>query len=474
MGVTTFKGGVHPYEGKELAMDQPIQALTPKGLMVFPVSQHIGAPAKPIVAKGDHVLMGQKIAEAGGFVSAPVLSSVSGTVKSIEKVLTAGGALMDAIIIENDQQYEKIEGFGQDRDYTKLSREEIVNIVKDAGIVGLGGAGFPTAVKLMPKDPSKIDYFLVNGSECEPYLTSDYRDMLESPDELIGGLKVILSLFPNAKGKICIEDNKPEAIKLLSEKVKDEPNIEVVSLLTKYPEGGERQLMFAVTGRKINSSMLPADVGVIVDNVDTVISIYKAVCKSTPLVRRILTVTGDAVVNPGNFNVPLGTNYQELVDAAGGFKDDPAKIICGGTMMGNPMFKLDVPIGKNTSSIVALLEDEVLEEPTTACIKCGRCVNVCPSNLAPTLLLNDALMRNVDAFMELNGMECISCGCCSYVCPAKRPITASIKTMKLYSKDVLRKRAAEEKKREERAAAEKAHEKTESPAEPKKEEVKKA
>ncbi len=447
MGVSTFKGGVHPYDGKDFAKDQPIVKLQPQGLMVYPLAQHIGAPAKPIVAKGDRVLVGQKIAEAGGFVSAPVLSAVSGAVKGIEKRLAPGGAIMDAIIVENDQQYEKIPGFGEVRDYRKFSREEIVNIVREAGIVGLGGAGFPTAVKLAPKNVDKIDYFLVNAAECEPYLTSDYRDMMETPEKLIGGLRVLLSIFPNAQGKICIEDNKPEAIRKLSELVKEEPKIEVTVLKTKYPQGGERQLIYAVTGRKINSSILPADAGCVVDNVDTVISIYNAVCESTPLVRRILTVTGDAVVKPGNFEVPLGTNYQELVDAAGGFKEDPEKIISGGPMMGIPLFKLDIPVVKNSSSILAFLHDEVSAEPTTACINCGRCVTACPENLMPTMMMKAALRKDSAAFDQLYGMECIECGCCSYVCPAKRPLTQGFKQMK--RKVGAEKRAAAQKAQEE-------------------------
>ena len=430
MGVTTFKGGVHPYDGKDLAKDQAIVELKPQGVMVYPVSQHIGAPAKPIVEKGDHVLVGQKIAEAGGFVSSPVICSVSGTVKAIEKRLTAGGAVVDAIVVDNDQNYDAIEGFGQARDYTKLSRDEIVNIVKEAGIVGLGGAGFPTSVKLMPKNIDKIDYFHVNAAECEPYLTSDYRDMMETPEKIIGGLKVILSIFPNAKGVICIEDNKPDAIKLLSEKAQGESKIEVAALHTKYPQGGERQLIYAVTGRKINSSMLPADAGCVVDNADTVVAIYEAVCESKPLVRKIVTVTGDAVAKPGNFKVPLGMNYQEIIDQAGGFKADPEKIICGGPMMGIPLFKLDIPVAKNSSSILALLHDPVSSEPTTACINCGRCVEACPENLVPTMLMKAGLSKDTSKFAELYGMECIECGCCSYVCPAKRPLTQAFKQMK--------------------------------------------
>lgn len=320
MGLATFKGGIHPYEGKELSESKPIQVLLPKGELVYPMSQHIGAPAKPLVAKGDRVLAGQKIGEAGGFISANVICSVSGTVKAIEPRRTANGAMVPSVIVENDGAYETVEGLGEDRNPGTLSKEEIRSIVKEAGIVGLGGAGFPTHVKLTPKDENAIDYVIVNGAECEPYLTSDYRLMVEEPEKLVGGLKVILQLFDNAKGVIAVENNKPEAIKKLEELVKDEPRITVCPLLTKYPQGGERSIIYAVTGRKVNSSMLPADAGCIVDNVDTVISIYMAVCKSTPLMRKIITITGDAVNTPCNFNVKLGTNYQELIEAAGGCK----------------------------------------------------------------------------------------------------------------------------------------------------------
>ncbi len=430
MGVTTFKGGVHPYDGKDLAKEQAIVDLKPQGLMVYPLSQHIGAPAKPIVSKGDHVLVGQKLAEAGGFISAPVISSVSGTVKSIEKRLNAGGAMVDAIVVENDQNYDAIEGYGQARDYTKLTRDEIVSIVKEAGIVGLGGAGFPTSVKLAPKNIDKIDYFLVNGAECEPYLTSDYRIMLEQPEKIIGGLKVVLSIFPKAKGRICIEDNKPEAIRVMTEKARGESNIEVVSLKTKYPQGGERQLIYAVTGRKINSGILPADAGCVVDNAATLLAIYEAVCESKPLTSRILTLTGDAMKNPGNFRVPTGMNYQEIVDQAGGFKTEPEKLICGGPMMGIPLFKLDIPVAKNSSSILAMSKDQVSHAPTTACISCGRCVSACPENLMPTMLFKAALAKDTARFTALEGMECLECGACAYVCPAKRPLTQGFKEMK--------------------------------------------
>ena len=430
MGLATFKGGIHPYEGKELSESKPVSVLQPKGEMVFPLSQHIGAPAKPLVAKGDHVLVGQKIGEPGGFISACIISSVSGTVKSLEPRMVANGAMVPSIIVENDGMYETVEGFGVDRDPKTLSKEEIRNIVKEAGIVGLGGAGFPTHVKLTPKDESAIDTIIVNGAECEPYLTSDYRMMLEEPLSIIKGLNVILQLFDNAKGVIGIENNKPDAIQKMTELVKDEPRITVCPLLTKYPQGGERSLIYAVTGRKINSSMLPADAGCIVDNVDTVISIYNAVCKTTPLIRRIITVTGDAIANPQNYSVRTGTSYKELLEASGGFKTEPEKIISGGPMMGQALFNLEIPVTKTSSALTAMTKDEVAIHAPSACIRCGRCVSVCPSHVVPQMMMDAAERSDIERFTALNGMECCECGCCTYVCPAKRPLTQAFKEMR--------------------------------------------
>ena len=422
----TFKGGIHPYEGKELTMDKEIVEYLPKGDMVYPVSQHIGAPAKPVVKKGDRVLAGQLIAEAGGFVSANIHSSVSGTVKAIEARLTSSGSKVNSIIIENDNKYESVEFTPVSKPVSELQRDEILDAIKAAGVVGMGGAGFPTNVKLSPKNTDEIDRIIVNASECEPYLTSDYRRLMEQPEKIIEGLRIALHLFKGSKGIIAVENNKPEAIKLLRKKLGTDSDITVHSMKTKYPEGAERQLIYANTGRYINSKMLPADVGCIVHNVDTIYSIYEAVREGKPLITRIVTVTGDAIENPCNFKVRTGTSYAELVEAAGGFKGTPAKIISGGPMMGKAIYSLDIPITKSSSAILCLSQDEASEYEPSACIRCGRCVSVCPGRVMPNQLARLANAGEIDAFIKYNGMECCECGCCSYICPAKRPLTQVI------------------------------------------------
>ena len=429
MAKLTFVGGIHPYDGKELSKDMPIMDILPKGELVYPLSQHIGAPAKAIVQKGDRVLAGQKIAESGAFVSAPVYASVSGVVKSIEPRRVVTGDMVMSIVVENDGLYEDV-GFFPAAPLDKLSREEIIEIIREAGIVGMGGAGFPTHVKLSPKEPEEIDYVIANCAECEPYLTSDYRRMLEEPEKLIGGLKILLSLFENAQGILAVEDNKPDCIALLRKLTKDETNISVKALKTKYPQGGERHLIYATTGRKINSTMLPADVGCIVNNVDTIVAVYRALTEGRPLMERIVTVTGDAIENPRNFRVKIGMSYQEILEEAGGFRTKPEKIICGGPMMGFAMFDLNVPTTKTSTALLAFTKDEVSALEPGPCINCGRCVEVCPGRVSPSRLADYAERFDEEAFLANHGMECCECGCCSYVCPARRHLTQEIKSMR--------------------------------------------
>ena len=395
MGLLTFKGGIHPKDGKALAKDQPIKELLPLGELVYPLSQHIGAPAVPLVKKGDHVLKGQKIAEAGGFVSAPVYASVAGTVKAIE-----------------------------------LTKEEIIERISEAGVVGMGGAGFPTKVKLSPKEADKIEYIIANGAECEPYITADYRRMLECTKEIVSGMEVVLSLFPNAEGIFAVEDNKKDCVEKLKEAIAGKSRMSVKVLETKYPQGAERQLIYATTKRAIHAAMLPADAGCIVDNVETLIAINQAVRFGKPLMERVVTVSGDDIQNPGNFRVPIGMNHRELVDAAGGFITEPQKLISGGPMMGFAMVTLDAPVTKTSSSILAFQKDEAAEAKETACINCGRCVEVCPSRIIPSRLADLSERHNEEGFVKMNGLECVECGSCSFVCPAKRNLKQAIGSMR--------------------------------------------
>ena len=430
MGLKTFAGGVHPFEGKELSKDKEITSMLPKSpQMVYPLSQHIGAPANPVVKAGDTVKKGQMIAEAGGFVSSPIFSSVSGTVKKIEPRRVAAGGMVNSIIIENDGAYDEVEYNEVDNPFS-LSKEEILERVKNGGVVGLGGAGFPTHVKLSPANPDKIDYIIANCAECEPYLTSDYRMMLEYADRLIGGMKIAVSLFPGAKGVFGIENNKPDCIAKLNELTKDEPDIYVQPLLTKYPQGAERNMIFAVTGRKINSSMLPADAGCIVDNVATLCAVYDAVKFGKPIISRVVTVTGDAVKDPRNFLVPTGTCFRDIVEEAGGFKEKPEKIIYGGPMMGFANFTLDIPVGKTNSALLAFTKDETAAYEPSACISCGRCVDACPSRIVPSRLADYSENGRLDLFEKWGGVECVECGTCSFVCPARRHLTLAIKSMR--------------------------------------------
>ena len=433
MEIKTFHGGVHPAEHKELSKESPLTQLLPKGELVYMTNQHIGKPASPVVKKGDHVLAGQIIAEAGGFVSANIVSSVSGTVKAVEPRKNASGGSAVAIVVENDGEYTLAEGVGVECDTNGLTGQEILSKVQKAGIVGMGGAGFPTHVKLTVKTPEKIDYVIANGAECEPYITCDDQLMRTKSSEIVEGMEYMLRLFPNAKGVVVVENNKPEAIAAMEQACQGHDRVYVQPVKTKYPQGGERSLITVITGKHLKLGMLPADAGCVVDNVATIYAIYRAVKFNEPLMERGFTVSGDAVQNPGNFIVKIGTSHQELVDACGGFKQDPKKVLSGGPMMGFAMTGLEAPICKNNNALTCLTVDEVeiAESEMTACLRCGRCSRACPLGLSPQLMQVAAIRKDYDRYEhKLYGLDCIGCGCCTYGCPAKRPLMQLFKTTK--------------------------------------------
>lgn len=425
-----FRSGIHPFDGKKYSEDKEIVKIESSEIMVFPMSQHIGAPAVPVVKVGDRVLKGTMLGKAASFISSPVFSSVSGKVKAIEDRQNPNGSVSKCVVVENDFADECAEGYGEVKDPNELSPSEIAAAISNAGIVGMGGAGFPTGVKLTPKNAENIDYLIINGAECEPYLTSDYRLMVERAGNIIMGASIALRLFPNANAVIAIEDNKPRAIKAFEEQCKTLNKMSVMPLKTKYPQGGERRLIASVTGRKINSHMLPADAGVIVMNVATAFAVYEALCESKPLIHRIVTLTGDGMNAPCNADVLLGTPVSLVVEKCGGLKENTQKIISGGPMMGVALPDLDYPVTKTFSSVLALTKDDVEAMKVTACIRCGRCVGVCPEDLVPQLMAHAVKSDDLERFEAIGGMECIECGCCTYVCPAKRPLTQSFKLAK--------------------------------------------
>lgn len=429
MRALTFKRGIHPPDSKFYTDYIPIKILMPEegSEIVIPMIQHLGAPCEPIVQKGDRVLLGQKIADSDAFLVAPIHSSVSGTVKDIRKVLTPGGAMVNAVVIENDGKFEEHELLGKDTDYESFSKEKILKKIREAGIVGLGGAGFPTHIKLNPPADKKIDSIILNAAECEPYLTTDHRVLLEKTDRVVKGLEIVLKIHKEAHGYIAIETNKPDAIEYMQRAVENSERISVVPVKTKYPQGSEKQMIYAVTKREVPSGGLPADVGCIVDNVDTVLAIERAVAKDRPLMRRIVTLSGKAIKNPGNYQIRLGMSFRELIDMAGGFKEEPAKIIAGGPMMGIAVHSLDIPLIKTSSAILCFTKEEAEIPPEGNCIRCGKCVSICPMGLVPLELNSDVLAGEFESFEKHRGLDCIECGSCSYVCPAKRQIAQSIR-----------------------------------------------
>ena len=442
----TFRGGVHPRERKELSKEASLRRFDAKGEMVFPLAQHIGKPAKAVVKKGDPVLVGQIIGAADGYVSANVISSCSGTVKAVEKRRTIAGVLQDCIVIDNDGKYTETGDFDLLQDISDISSQEIIKRVAAAGITGLGGAGFPTHVKLAPKDPLAIKYVIANGAECEPYITCNDQLMRGYGPGIVEGMEIMLRLFPNAEGVIGIEANKPEAIAAMEQAVKGHPKLRVQKLRTKYPQGGERSLISVIAGVDYPTSKLPADVGCIVDNVGTIYAIGRAVIYNRPLFRHVITVTGEGVKNPSNFIARDGTSFREMIEAAGGLKEgvEPKKVISGGPMMGLAVSSLDVPITKTTNAITVLLEDEVEEAELklTTCLHCGRGTTVCPNGLMPQMMADAIIAGDMERYeQKLYGLDCIFCGSCTYICPAKRPLTQNFKQTK--AEILAKKRAAQ-------------------------------
>ncbi len=421
-----YSGGVHPSERKEYSEHIALERFPEPKTLVISMSQHLGAPANPIVQVGDTVKVGQKIGEAAGFISAPVHSSVSGTVIAVEPRMhaTRGSEVM-AVVIESDGKDTLHESVKPNKDLDSLTPDEIIDIVREAGIVGMGGAGFPTCVKLKPAKP--VDTILLNGCECEPLLTADHRVLLEFADDIIYGLKAILKTTGAEKGLIVIEDNKPDAIELMQAKVADIDNIEVVVAKTKYPQGAEKTLIKRVMGRQVPRGGLPADVGVIVDNISTVKAISDAIQTGMPLIERVATVTGEKIKNPGNYIYKIGTSVKEMIDYCGGTTDDDVLIKMGGPMMGFELSDLNVPMMKGSNGIIAIDTDQTAEQP---CIKCGRCVDVCPMDLSPLYFSKYADEKNWQGMKDMNVMDCVECRCCQYICSSKIPLVAKIKAGK--------------------------------------------
>lgn len=414
----TFRGGVHPRESKEATSDKPIVEIPAPELVIVPLSQHTGAPSKPIVEKGDQVRLGQKIGEADGFISVPVHAPVSGKVKDIGEYPHPLGRMMPAIAIENDglDQWVDLSGW---RDLLAGSPGEIREAVKEAGIVGLGGAAFPTHVKLSPPEAKPVDTVILNGAECEPYLTADHRLMLESPHQIVEGLKVIMRVVGAGRGFIGIEQNKPDAIDLLTKTAEGEREIEVLGLEVKYPQGAEKQLIDAILGREVPCGGLPMDVGCLVQNVGTGFAIFEALKFGRPLVSRVLTLAGGAAREQGNFRVRIGTPFGHVIDNAGGASDTCRKIIMGGPMMGIAQQTDEVPVVKGTSGILLLSEEEIRFDPSGPCLRCGRCVDHCPMRLVPNEIARLVEKDKIDLADALGVLDCMECGVCAYVCPSK-------------------------------------------------------
>ena len=449
----TFRiGGVHPEENKLTHEVMTKVAPLPKKA-IFPLSQHIGAPARPVVAKGDKVKVGTLIAEAGGFVSAPIYSSVSGTVFKVDTAIDATGYRKPVIIInvEGDEWEEGIDRSDKLEllaDHPELTPEEIINRVKEAGVTGMGGAGFPTFIKLSPPPTAKAECVIINAVECEPYITADYRLMMEKADEILVGLELLMVAAKVTTGYIGIETNKPAAIELLTQKCAEKfngskYNVEVVPLQQRYPQGGEKQLVDAVIRRQVPAPpAIPVNVGAIVQNVGTAFAVYEAVMKRKPLFERYTTVTGKKLQNPGNFLVRMGTPMQDLIDLCGGMPEGENKLLAGGPMMGKALTSTEVPICKGTNSVTVLSDEDARRKEAMPCIRCAKCVSACPMGLEPYLLATLSSLKNWERLEDEDITSCIECGSCQFTCPAHRPLLDNIRLGKSTVMGIIRSRAA--------------------------------
>lgn len=444
MGSRIFKGGVHPEYHKELTASLAITPLAPPQQVVIPLQQHIGAPCEPMVAVGDRVLLGQKIGDGKAFVSAPVHASVSGTVRAIGPYNHPLGRKAEAITIESDGQESPDPSIRPAAPLEELTAGQIRELVRQAGIVGMGGAAFPAHVKLAPPADKPIDTVILNGAECEPYLTADHRVMLESPREVVFGLLAIMKALGAEKGIIGIESNKPDALRVMSQALaeRDAAEIRVVPLQTKYPQGAEKMLIRAATGRKVPAGGLPMDVGVVNHNVATALAIARALKQGRPLIERVVTVTGGGVARTANLLVRVGTLVSDLLEACGGLKESARKLVVGGPMMGLAQPNANLPVIKGTSGILVLDEEEASLEAPQPCIKCARCVGACPMNLLPLFLAQLAEYGLIERAEKLHAADCFECGCCSYICPTRRPLTEWIRIAK---SEILARRAQKQK-----------------------------
>jgi len=439
MRLKTFPGGIHPHDEKHYSAAAPITIFPTPQRVIIHLSQHIGAPSTPIVEVGDVVQKGQKIAEASGFVSIPQHASISGKVSRIGKFLHPTGTMAMGIEITQDGSENALE-LVDDPGYMELEVAELKRRVGDAGICGMGGAGFPSIVKLSPPEDKPIDTVILNGVECEPFLTSDYRLMLERAEDIIAGLKLIMKMVNANKGMIGIEANKPDAIKKMEQLLAKESNLDVVGLRMQYPQGAEKQLIYAATKRKVPAGGLPMAVGVVVQNVGTALAIYEAIRYQKPLIDRVISITGSPVAKPMNLLAPIGTLYSELVDFCGGTKETVGKAISGGPMMGFALPSLDAAMTKGSSGLVLLGEKDARSLAEHTCLRCARCVDVCPMNLVPSIIANAVKYKDLDLAVQAGLNDCIKCGSCAYVCPAQIRLVQDIDTGKIRCAEAQRKK----------------------------------